>query len=114
VLGVTCDVGEFYNINKLQHPNRGSFAELVDKQSTKRPQYIILFYDIPTRLTDLAWYSPYSDYGSVAPLAYFQNGWQPFVNNINAGTLADCEAYVDKIANMGTTIREPCRQRKRK
>ena len=103
VLGVTCDVGEFTTSTNCNTQIVAPLLNWLTSNPTKRPQYIILFYDIPTRLTDLAWYSPYSDYGSVSyHLHIFQNGWQPFVNNINAGTLADCEAYVDKIANMGT------------
>jgi len=65
---------------------------------TKHPQYIVLFYDIPTRL-----YIYPIDYGSVSyHLQQSYPGWQPFVNNLNAGTLADCEAYVDKLASIGT------------
>ena len=41
---------------------------------------------------------------SLTPLQIysFYPGWKPFVNHINAGSLADCEAYVDKIANMAS------------
>jgi hypothetical protein len=46
---------------------------------------------------------PDNPYGSISyHLHHSYPGWQPFVNNLNAGTLADCEAYVDKLANIGT------------
>ncbi len=103
VLGVACDVGEFTTSTNCNTQIVAPLLNWLTNNPTKRPQYIILFYDIPTRLTDLTWYSPYSDYGSVSyHLHIFQNGWQPFVNYINAGTLNDCMAYVDKIANMAT------------
>ena len=103
VLGVACDVGEFTTSTNCTAQIVTPILNWLTNNPTKLPQYIILFYDIPTRLTDLAWYNPYSSYGSVSyHLHIVKNGWQPFVNNINAGSLADCEAYVDKIANMGT------------
>ena len=71
---------------------------------------MILFYDIPTRL----WFTgissgcgePWPEYGYTVSVSYHLQqsypGWRPYVNNINQGTLADCKAYVDKIASFAT------------
>lgn len=112
VLGVASEVGEFYNTTNGT-PNYNWDPQVVTpvlnwltNNPTKHPTYVILFYDVPIRLwvypTEYGCGLPIYD-GSVSYQIYsFYPGWKPFVNNINAGSLADCEAYVDKIANMAT------------
>jgi len=59
-----------------------------------------MFFDMPTRIQ-----SDTFQYGSVSyHLQQSYPSWHPFVNYINAGTLTDCEAYVDKLANIGTNF----------
>jgi hypothetical protein len=66
---------------------------------TKHPGYIVLFLEIPTRLQSYP-----TGYGSIPyNLQTAFPGIPPFVNNINANTLADCEAYVDKLASFGAS-----------
>lgn len=108
VLGVACDVGEFTTSTNCNAEIVAPVLNWLTNNPTKRPQYVILFYDIPTRLTDLAWdlndTSPYFRYGSVSYHLHnnLLRGWQPFVNNLNAGTLTDCKAYVNKLESIGT------------
>ena len=105
VLGIACDVGEFTTSTNCNAQIVAPVLNWLTNNPTKRPQYVVLFYDIPTRLTDLsiATFPTYYDYGSVGyHLHILRSDWQPFVNYINGGTLADCEAYVDKVANFGT------------
>ena len=103
VLGVACDVGEFTTSTNCNNQIVAPILNWLTNNPTKRPQYFILFYDIPTRLTDLAYPSPYNSYGSVDyHLHIISSDWQPFVTHLNAGTLADCKAYVDKITAFGS------------
>jgi len=102
VLGVACDVGEFTTSTNCDAQIVAPVLNWLTNNPAKRPQYVVLFYDIPTRLTNSF---PYPVYGSVS--YHLQNvylNWKPFVNNINAGSLADCEAYVDKLAYIGTNF----------
>ena len=106
VLGVASETGEFYDTTNLWDPQvETPVLNWLTNNPTKHPTYIILFYDIPTRLwlpTEIPCGEPVYN-GSVSyQLSTNYPGWKPFVNNINGGSLADCEAYVDKIANMAT------------
>ena len=105
VLPVACDTGEFTTSTNCNAQIVFPVLNWLTNNPAKRPQYVILFYDIPTRLTDLsiATIPTYYDYGSVGyHLHSLRSDWQPFVNYINGGTLADCKAYVDKVASFGT------------
>jgi alpha-tubulin suppressor-like RCC1 family protein len=91
------------------------FAPLLtwlNNNPTKRPQYIILFLDVPSRVnssaTNAANYPYYMgiQYPSVSYLlesTFF--GWNPFVTSINMngpnGT-NDCIGYINKLAYIGT------------
>ncbi len=85
---------------------------------TKRPQFVILFMDVPGRVsTNTAF--------PIWPIAYFaapasssvcmqfqniQANWQPFVTHLNMGMgnlvnrTNDCIAYINKLANLGVPI----------
>jgi hypothetical protein len=77
---------------------------------TKRPQYVILFLDVPSRVYDTATTDanyPFYDEGTELPSVSFRlattiQGWNPFVTHINMNGTNDCIAYVNKIASMGT------------
>ena len=112
VLGLACDKGEFFtNTTDWDTQLVNPMLNWLTNNPAKRPQYVILFYDIPTRL----WLTNEFGCGEVLPqyssiytgsVSYhLQNsypGWKPFVNHINAANLADCEAYVEKIAAFGS------------
>ena len=103
VLPVACDVGEFTSSTNCDDQIVTPILNWLTNNPTKRPQYVVLFYDIPTRLTNLAYPIAYGNYGGVGyHLHILRSDWQPFVNYINAGSLADCEAYVDKLASFGS------------
>jgi alpha-tubulin suppressor-like RCC1 family protein len=101
VLGMACDVGEFFtSSNNCDAQLVTPVLNWLTNNPTKHPEYIVLFYDIPTRLSNSY---PYYAYGSISyHLQQSYPGLQPFVNNINAGSAADCEAYVDKLEFFGT------------
>ena len=103
VLGVACDVGEFTTSTNCDAQIVLPILNWLTNNPAKRPQYVVLFYDIPTRLTNFSNGTDYANYGSVNyHLHILRPDWQPFVNNINAKSLADCMAYVDKIAAFGS------------
>ena len=105
VLGVACDVGEFTTSNNCEAQIIAPLLNWLTNNPTKHPEYVILFYDIPMRLWTPAscGTNSYTEYGSMNyRLFRIYPGWKPFVNNINQGGVADCEAYVDKLAYIGT------------
>ncbi len=80
---------------------------------TKRPQYVILFLDVPSRVHELAtnaisspFYEGSSDqWPSVSyQLSSFVSSWSPFVMHINMFGTNDCMAYINKLASLGTLI----------
>ncbi len=83
---------------------------------TKRPAYVILFLDVPSRIEDCAtnltnFPFPCDDgYSSVSyQIATSITDWQPFVTHINMGATNtanhtnDCIGYINKIMTFGTT-----------
>ena len=98
VLGVACDTNEAIAFTNYLTQIANPVLNWLTNNPTKRPQYVVLFYGIPTQLQSYP-----IGYGSIAyNLRLIDSNWQPLVNNINAGSLADCEAYVDKIASFGS------------
>ena len=79
---------------------------------TKRPAYVILFLDVPSRLADCAtnpadfpfYCGTAGNYGSVSyEIATRIAGWQPFVTHINMNGTNDCIGYIDKLAAIGSS-----------
>ncbi len=79
--------------------------------ATKRPQYVVLFLDVPSRVNTNGDYSV-NDREHIPPTslpvresvqhqlsAWAQAGWQPFVTHINMGASNDCVRYIDKMTN---------------
>ena len=98
VLGVACDTNEITPFTNYISQIATPVLNWLTNNPAKRPQYVLLFYGMPTRLQSYP-----AGYGSVSyNLHNAYPNWQPFVNHVNAGTLADCEAYVDKIATFGS------------
>ena len=76
---------------------------------TKRPQYVILFLDVPSRLSTLvtsATNFPYYDGPYNASVSFLINSlvpaWQPFVTHINMDGTNDCIAYINKLVAIGS------------
>jgi alpha-tubulin suppressor-like RCC1 family protein len=81
----------------------------LNKSPTKRPQYVILFLDVPSQIDDRATvgsnYPFYTDgeCPSVsAQLATSLSGWNPFITHLNMNGTNDCFAYINKLASIGT------------
>ena len=75
---------------------------------TKRPQYVILFLDIPSRVHTNRPPPPgdTKNIGALPSVSYLLStqltNWRPFVMHLNMGTITDCKAYIDKLEYFGT------------
>lgn len=81
---------------------------------TKRPSYVILFLDVPSRIANCAtnpanfpFYCGGTNQGSPTPSVSVQltitaAGWSPFVTHINMNGTNDCIGYINKLASIGT------------
>ncbi len=78
---------------------------------TLRPQYVILFQDLPSRITNAGEYATCSvqydmnaEYNFAFSTSNYLRRWSPFVTAINMdvveGTTNDCIAYINKLTNM--------------
>jgi alpha-tubulin suppressor-like RCC1 family protein len=99
VLGISCATNEVISATNCDAQIVGPVLAWLASNPTKHPGYIVLFYDMPTRIQN----PDPVDYPSVTLRLYNSYpGTSPFITYINAGTLLDCEAYIDKVAHIGT------------
>ena len=76
---------------------------------TKRPLYVVLFLDVPSRVFDdthLPINGNYPTYGTNPSVSVrirtVNSNWLPFVTHINMNGTNDCVAYINKLASFGT------------
>lgn len=121
VLGVTCTnmLGTGYinypTFTQGQYTNfEAQVKTWLTNNPTKRPQYVLLFNNIPWRITKSPAVTPFGTYdqsptnspGSVQYLLHTTcaPGWAPFVTAINMSTNADaCIGYINKLRDMAGT-----------
>ncbi len=108
VLGITCTTNETFMTNEYATVFAPQIQNWLSLNPTKRPQYVILFPTIPSRVN---WYSNgppgvYWEVGATPSVQYrlhtFTQGWRPFVSSINMNGTNDCVAYINKLAAFGT------------
>jgi hypothetical protein len=113
VLGIACLANETNDeatiINTVTFTNQilAPVQDWLTANPTKRPQYMILFPDIPTRVWgDVTNWDTISN--SVAfGLSTNLSGVQPFITSINMGLFDltnDCIAYINKLEQFGTNF----------
>ena len=80
----------------------------LNSNPTKRPQYVVLFLDVPSRIDDTATaaaYYPFYDGIEESSLSFrlatTVPGWNPFITHINMNGTNDCVGYINKLAIMG-------------
>ena len=101
VLGIGCDTNEQVYYSEYPTNIAPQIKNWLTNNPTKRPQYVVLFQDIPSR-PDIG--------GGNQSLQCLINtscatNWQPFVSSINMngiGGTNDCIAYVNKLASIGS------------
>jgi hypothetical protein len=99
VLAVSCETNESTTASNCDAEIVNPVLDWLTNNPTKHPCYIILFFDMPTRIQNYN-----STYPSVTLRLYSTYpGIPPFITYINGGTLADCEGYIDKLSSIGAT-----------
>ena len=98
VLGIGCATNEIIGSVNFTNQVLTNYLNWLNANPTKRPQYLIWFYDLPGRVEDgqTAFWSPSFFLHTNTP------GIKPFVTCINMRTPNDCKAYIDKLEFFGS------------
>jgi alpha-tubulin suppressor-like RCC1 family protein len=103
VLGIGCPTNEVIDTaafsNQVLAPVQGWLAA----HPTKKPQYVVLFLDIPSRIHEFIGDNEYASNSVSFALSTKITWTQPFVTHINMGGTNDCMAYINKLEYMGTS-----------
>lgn len=110
-LGIGCTTRETFLPDEFTNVFEEQLTAWLEKNPTKRPQYVVLFPEIPTRIntiTNIAYY--YLETNEYPSVQYYINlltssGWRPFVTAINmegAGGSNDCIQYINKVASFAS------------
>lgn len=104
VLGIGCTTNEIIEPTDFTNTIVTPWQNWLLGNPTKRPQYIVLFNDIPSRV-DLSGYGGSTPSAQWALNLYYAPIYQPFFSAINmngsSGT-NDCIAYINKLATFGS------------
>jgi len=109
-LGISTSTGEIISYANFTNQVRAAYLDWLNQHPTERPQYIILFPDLPTRVWGDA-----TDYHTISNSVAFglytaSPGIAPFITSINMGLEVayyqdytnDCIAYINKLASFGS------------
>ena len=102
VLGIGCPTNETISSADFTNQILLPYLSWLNQNPTKRPQYLVLFMDIPSIVQDSVSY-PSVQYQLYTATA---NG-NPFVTSINMngnGGTNDCIAYINKLATIGALV----------
>jgi alpha-tubulin suppressor-like RCC1 family protein len=102
VLAIGCTNTEIIEPGDYATNLAGPVRNWLAANPTKRPSYVILFQDIPSRV-DIASPTPSVQYELNTACA---TNWHPFVTSINmngTGGTTDCIAYINKLASTGSS-----------
>lgn len=101
VLAVGCTTNEIISPSDYATYIVGPIQNWLAANPTKRPAYVILFPDIPSRVSSAS-PTPSVQVELNTACSY---GWSPFVSSINmngTGGANDCIAYINKLASFGS------------
>jgi hypothetical protein len=106
VFGIGCTNSEQIDLPDFTNNIKQPIQNWLSANPTKRPTYVILFQDIPSR-TYLVVGTNTLTKPSVQVLinTTCAANWQPFVTSINmngSGGTSDCIAYINKLASIGS------------
>ncbi len=101
-LGLGCTNAEIILPSDFTNQISVPLAQWLAANPTKRPGYVVLFLDVPSRVDD-----PIN--GIVQPsvscqIATGTVNWQPLVTHLNMGDTNACIAYINKLAQMGSNF----------
>lgn len=102
VLGLNCTNAEVILPSDFTNEISVPIANWLAANGAKRPGYVVLFLDVPSRVDD-------PNNGITQPSVSYQiatgiAGWHPLVTHINMGDTNACIAYINKIAAMGANF----------
>jgi alpha-tubulin suppressor-like RCC1 family protein len=102
VLGLGCTNAEIILPSDFTNQINVPLAQWLAANPTKRPGYVVLFLDVPSRVDD-----PVNSI--VQPSVSYQiatgtANWQPLVTHLNMGDTNACVAYINKLALMGSNF----------
>jgi len=106
VLGIGCTTAETITPSEFNNTFIPQIQNWQNNNPTKRPQYVILFPDIPSRVNTNS--ADENLFGPFWPSVQYQlssscvPGWNPFVTSINFNGTNDCIGYINKLASFGT------------
>jgi alpha-tubulin suppressor-like RCC1 family protein len=108
LLGISCVANEGISWSAYTSTFVAPIVSWLSNNPTLRPQYVILFQDLPSRVTNgsltaSVQYDMHAGFNyRFSTSNYFQT-WTPFVTAINmngTNTTTDCIAYINKLTNM--------------
>jgi hypothetical protein len=110
ILGIACATNEGIQSSDYINTFSTPIVAWLLANPTKRPQYVILFQDLPSRITNGPGTVSVQYDMAIGVDSYFQvpnyfASWTPFVTSINmngVGWTNDCIAYIDKLVNMAS------------
>ncbi len=105
VLPIACSAQETITRTDYTNTIRQPILNWLNSNPTKRPQYWVLFLDVPSRINAVTnpadYFSAPSD-NSVSYELYSTLGNRPFVTHINMNGTNDCRGYIDQLASIAT------------
>jgi hypothetical protein len=110
-IGLNCPITEAITNGLYNSVFSGPISNWLSLNPTKRPQYVVLFQDLPSELIDgnsetSVQYDIESGINTVLGTTNYAPTWTPFVTSINmngTGGMTDCVQYINKLAYFGAT-----------
>lgn len=111
VLPIGCTTNETIQPSEFTNSFIPQIQNWLTNNPTKRPQYVILFVNIPSRVNIINTPGYYDEVYEEPSVQYQINqggcllSWQPFVTSLNMNGLNgtnDCIAYIKKLISIGT------------
>jgi hypothetical protein len=109
-LGINCATNEGISWGNYTNTFVAPVVAWLSNNPTLRPQYVILFQDLPSRFTNASGGTESVQFDlSAGNNAYYTNvdyskNWTPFVTSINmngVNGMSDCTAYIKHLTNTG-------------
>jgi hypothetical protein len=101
VLGIGCPTNEITGSSTFSNQILTPYLNWLAANPAKHPQYLVLFFGIPTRVEDGGlppWPSVQYQFAIALPT------FQPYVTSINMNGTNDCIGYINKLASFGTNF----------
>jgi alpha-tubulin suppressor-like RCC1 family protein len=102
VLGLGCTNAEIILPSDFTNQISTPLAQWLAANPTKRPGYVVLFLDVPSRVDDPV--NSITQPSVSYQIATETPNWQPLVTHLNMGDTNACIAYINKLALMGSNF----------